>query len=79
MTNGWDVFNALFATAGADRIIFNENDYKTSVARPANGIPGVVAPGEDDFLSDEPGCKRGGLGLLSAPVNCASIGGMKGL
>lgn len=74
-TNGWDVFNTLFGLSGSDRIVLNDGDYGNSKPDPASGISGVVSPDEDDFLTEEPGCKRAGVDSVSRPVNCASIGG----
>jgi hypothetical protein len=78
MTNGWDTFNDLFGIAGTNRIVLNTGDYGGSIPAPASGIPGVVAPAEDDFLIEEPGCKPVGMVIQSAPTNCAGVGGKKG-
>jgi hypothetical protein len=77
MNNGWDTFNDLFGLTGNGRIVLSP-DYQYGIPGPANGVSGVVAPDEDDFLIDEAGCKPSGEFARSAPINCAGLGGKKG-
>jgi len=77
MNNGWDTFNNLFGFSGIDRIALSP-DYQYGIPDPANGISGIVPPNEDDFLVDEAGCRPRGEIAVSAPINCAGVGGKKG-
>jgi hypothetical protein len=77
MNNGWDTFNTLFGLSNTSKIMLNPN-YQSSPIGSATGISGLVAPDQDDYLLEEPGCKPTGMATENTPVNCASLGGGKG-
>ena len=76
--NRWDVFSSLFGLSGANATKLNESVYANGKPDPATGVPGLISPDQDDFLTEEPGCQRHGVDIVSRPVNCASIGGKAG-
>ena len=69
---------SLFGLSGANAIKLNESVYANGKPDPATGVPGLISPDQVDFLTEEPGCQRHGVGIVSRPVNCASIGGKAG-